>query len=413
MSFSILFKMQYKQIILRKLNVAAQTLALLILASIANMVSAQESANIQLPNDIVPKTFGQDAYSNTRGENLYDLGLTQQRANEHEKAVNTLRQATHMVRVNSGLYSLLQLPIIEAEIESLMQLNLFEEVDIRQNYLRRVQAKSLVGNEKIARGLIRQAEWQNKAYHLGLDQNDEEKLFRLVDMLNLYRVALTNLEEELGEYSPTLLEPLHGILKTQYLLTGLISKSIGVYERNLSRFENDGARAYRSQNYKQGKYVISAIYDLEKNTSKNPIQATQNSLTLLADWMLWNGKRGEAKRTYMEATRAGLTVTNEDFEETPVPAEIFPAPVPLPQLEGFKPLPDRVPEESANLLIGFDVTKTGRAVNVKRLDESETENAVARKIIRLISKTRFRPRLELGEVVATEGITYGFDTSTW
>ena len=60
MSFSILFKMQYKQIILRKLNVAAQTLALLILASIANIVSAQESANIQLPNDIVPKTFGQD-----------------------------------------------------------------------------------------------------------------------------------------------------------------------------------------------------------------------------------------------------------------------------------------------------------------------------------------------------------------
>ena len=121
MSFSILFKMQYKQIILRTLNVAAQTLALLILASIANMVSAQASANIQLPNDIVPKTFGQDAYSNTRGENLYDLGLTQQRANEHEKAVNTLRQATDMVRVNSGLYSLLQLPIIEAEIESLMQ----------------------------------------------------------------------------------------------------------------------------------------------------------------------------------------------------------------------------------------------------------------------------------------------------
>ena len=413
MSFSILFKMQYKQIILRKLNVAAQTLALLILTSIANMISAQESANIQLPNDIVTKTFGQDAYSNTRGENLYDLGLTQQRANEHEKAVNTLRQATHMVRVNSGLYSLLQLPIIEAEIESLMQLNLFEEVDIRQNYLRRIQAKSLVGNEKIARGLIGQAEWQNKAYHLGLAQNDEEKLFRLVDMLNLYRDALTNLGEELGEHSPTLLEPLHGILKTQYLLTRLISKSIGVYERSLSRFEDDGARAYRSQNYKQGKYVISAIYDVEKNASNNPIQATQNSLTMLADWMLWNGKRGEARRTYMEATRAGLTATDEDLEETPVPAEIFPVPVPLPQLDGFKPLPDRVSEESANLIIGFDITKTGRAINVKRLDDSDTDDKIGRKIVRLISKTRFRPKLELGQVVVAEGVTYGFDTSTW
>ena len=405
--------MQHKKIIPKALRVAAQTATLATLATLANMISAQVSSNLHLPGGIVSNTFRQDAYSNTLGESLYDLGLAQQRAKQHEKAVDTLRQATHMVRVNSGLHSSLQLPIIEAEIESLMHLNLFEQVDIRQNYLRKIQTRSLVDNKEIARGLIRQAEWQNKAYHIGLAQNDEEKLFRLVDMLNLYRDALTSLGEELGEHSTALLEPLHGILRTQYLLTGLISKSIGVYERSLSRFENDGARAYKSQNYKQGKYVISAIYDVEKNASKNPIETTQNSLTMLADWMLWNGKRGEANRTYMEATRAGLTATDEDLNETPVPAEIFPVPVPLPQLDGFKPLPDTVSTESANLLIGFDITKTGRAINVKRLDESDADDAVARKIIRLISKTRFRPRLELGEVVIAEGITYGFDTSTW
>ncbi|MDG1986696.1 MAG: hypothetical protein P8J18_01850 [Halieaceae bacterium] len=405
--------MKYKQIIPRKLCVAAQTTALVTLATLTNMISAQESASLDLPSDIVSKTYRQDAYSNTLGESLYDLGLAQQRANKHEKAVDTLKQATHMVRVNSGLHSALQLPIIEAEIESLMHLNLFKQVDIRQNYLRKIQARSLVDNEKIARSLIRQAEWQNKAYHLGIAQNDEEKLFRLVDMLNLYRHALTRLAEKQGELSPALLEPLHGILRTQYLLTGLISKSLGVYERSLSRFDNDGARAYRSQNFKQGKHIISAIYDVEKNASKNPLETTQNSLTMLADWMLWNGKRGDAKSTYMKATRAGLIPDDENLEETPVPAEIFPVPVPLPQLDGFKPLPDTVSIESANLLIGFDITKTGRAINVKRLDESDTKDGVARKIIRLISKTRFRPRLELGEVVVAEGITYGFDTSTW
>ena len=405
--------MQYKQIIPRKLCVAAQTTALVTLVTLANMISAQGSATLNLPSNILSETYRQDTYSNTLGESLYDLGLAQQRANEHEKAIDTLKRATHMVRVNSGLYSALQLPIIEAEIESLMYLNLFEQVDIRQNYLRKIQARSLVDNEKIARGLIRQAEWQNKAYHLGIAQNDEEKLFRLVDMLNLYRDALTRLAEKQGDLSPVLLEPLHGILRTQYLLTGLISKSLGVYERSLSRFDNDGARAYRSQNFKQGKHIISAIYDVERNTSKNPLETTQNSLTMLADWMLWNGKRGDAKRTYMEATRAGLTPADENIEETPVPAEIFPMPLPLPQLDGFKPLPDTVSIESANLLIGFDITKTGRAINVKRLDESDIEDGVARKIIRLISKTRFRPRLELGEVVIAEGITYGFDTSTW
>ena len=405
--------MQYKQIIPRKLCVAAQTTALVTLVTLANMISAQGSATLNLPSNILSETYRQDTYSNTLGESLYDLGLAQQRANEHEKAIDTLKRATHMVRVNSGLYSALQLPIIEAEIESLMYLNLFEQVDIRQNYLRKIQARSLVDNEKIARGLIRQAEWQNKAYHLGIAQNDEEKLFRLVDMLNLYRDALTRLAEKQGDLSPVLLEPLHGILRTQYLLTGLISKSLGVYERSLSRFDNDGARAYRSQNFKQGKHIISAIYDVERNTSKNPLETTQNSLTMLADWMLWNGKRGDAKKTYMEATRAGLTPADENLEETPVPAEIFPMPLPLPQLDGFKPLPDTVSIESANLLIGFDITKTGRAINVKRLDESDIEDGVARKIIRLISKTRFRPRLELGEVVIAEGITYGFDTSTW
>ncbi len=377
------------------------------------MVVANELAIPEVSITATSKRLPQGAYSNNLAETLYNLGLAQQRSDEHEKAVDTLKQATHMIRVNSGLYSSLQIPIIESEIESLMYLNLFEEVDIRQTYLRQVQARSLVDNETIARSLIKHAEWQNKAYQLGITKDDDEKLFRLIDMLNLYRRALSRLAEELGDQSPALLEPLHGILRTQYLLTGLISKSLGVYERSLSRFDNDGARAYRSQNYKQGRYIISAIYDLEKKSSKNSVQTTQNSLTMLADWMLWNGKRGDAKRTYMEATRAGLAKTTEDSEESQVPAEIFPVPLPLPQLDGFKPLPDTVAQESADLLISFDITKTGRAINVKRLDDSDTEDAVARKIIRLISKTRFRPQLEFGEVVIAEGITYGFDTSSW
>jgi len=92
--------MQYQQIIPRALSVAAQIAALLTLAILTDMISAQESTTFNLPSDIVSKTYRQDAYSNTLGESLYDLGLAQQRANEHEKAVDTLKQATHMVRVN-------------------------------------------------------------------------------------------------------------------------------------------------------------------------------------------------------------------------------------------------------------------------------------------------------------------------
>ena len=128
-----------------------------------------------------------------------------------------LRRATHITRVNSGLHTALQLPMIEAEIESLMHLDLFEQVDKRQIYLRKVQSASLIDNTKIVQGLIKQAEWQKKAYQLGLSSSDEEKMIRLIDTLNLYREALTLLAKEQGEKSRMLLEPLYGILRTQYL----------------------------------------------------------------------------------------------------------------------------------------------------------------------------------------------------
>ena len=353
-------------------------------------------------------------YSLALGEELFGRGIAHQRAGQHKEAIKMLRRATHITRVNSGLHTALQLPMIEAEIESLMHLNLFEQVDKRQIYLRKVQSASLIDNTKIVQGLIKQAEWQKKAYQLDLSSSEEEKMIRLIDTLNLYREALTLLAKEQGEKSRMLLEPLYGILRTQYLLSGFIGKSLGPYEQSTSRLGNDSGRAYRSQNFRQGKQIISAIYGVEKHHTENIVEAAQYSLTMLADWMLWNGKRGDAERTYMKATRVGLTESEEDLEkDTTTPAEIFRNPVPLPQLEGFSPLPETTPPESADLLISFDVTKTGKATNIKRLDDNDIEEAIARKIIRRISRTRFRPRLELGEVITAEGITYGFDTSKW
>ncbi len=380
-----------------------------------NSDAVHEEKIVRAERSYIPSNGIQDrsAYSSNLGEQLFGLGLTHQRENRHKEAIEALRRATHITRVNSGLHSAMQLPMIEAEIKSLMHLNLFEQVDARQDYLRKVQSISLTDNKKIVQGLIKQAEWQQKAYYLDLSDDDEANMFRLIDMLNLYREALTRLAEEQGEKSQMLLEPLYGILRTQYLLSGFISKSLGPYEHTASRLGNDGGRAYRSQNFRQGKHIISAIYGVERHHTSNAIEAAQYSLTMLADWMLWNGKRGDAKRTYMKATRVAPNLSEEKLEEDFPPAEIFQKPVPLPQLEGFSPLPETAPPELANLLISFDVTKTGRAVNIKRLDENDIEEATVRKIIRRISKTRFRPRLEFGEVIIAKGVTYGFDTSNW
>lgn len=368
-----------------------------------------QAANIRRYRDLIASLEVEGgAYNPALTEPLLELGMALQQAGLHAEAIDLLKRGVHLARVNNGLYSEIQLALLESEIKSHIALGQFSEADDRHRYLYRVQQRTLTD---AGRGfaLMRQARWQRRAYELNLD---EDGFNRLINMWNLHRMALAEFAETDGDTSPTLLPPLHGMLRAQYLMSG----STG--ENSTGRFQRDGFTvrgeegrfyAFRGQSYRQGDSVIRAIFDVEAAQPESDRASRAAVLAMMGDWRLWHGKYSEAMEAYAEAI-IELAPAEDAQEEM---QELFGSPVPLPALEGIRPLPAQVAPEQADLLLEFAVDERGRVRDLTRLDENEANAGIANRIMRTLRVTPFRPRFDTGEPVATTGIQWAYDTQQW
>ena len=72
-------------------------------------------------------------------------------------------------------------------------------------------------------------------------------------------------------------------------------------------------------------------------------------------------------------------------------------------------LPSAVNEGGEDVVqLSFDVTSTGRVVNLNRLDENRALNGRANRLMRLLRRTPFRPRFEGPEPVETNNLVRNF-----
>jgi hypothetical protein len=345
----------------------------------------------------------QGAYAGDLSEPLLSLGLSLQAQNRHPEAIAVFKRGVHLTRVNDGLYSTRQIPLLQGEISSLISTGDYAEADERQRYLYRVQVRSLDSGEPMTSALMQQADWQFEAYQLGLGP---QGYTRLMNMWDLYRLALNDVIDREGETSRKLLPPLRGMLRAQYLIS---SYEFGESDRgsgddvrarqNLHRFS-----AYRAQSYQKGSAVISAIHGVEQNQEKDNSLATVETLVMLGDWRLWHEDREAAWEAYREA-QAELAGRNDAKEVT---ERLLGAPAALPNITGLSPLPPEVPPENGDILLEFGITERGRVVDLERLDDNADLDSRANRIMRKLRKTRFRPRIESGQPVGTDKLVKAF-----
>ena len=130
------------------------------------------------------------------------------------------------------------------------------------------------------------------------------------------------------------------------------------------------------------------------------------SLILMGDWKLWHGERDGAMEAYNDALRE-LALRDAAQKET---EQFFGAPVALPDIEGLRPLPPEVAHEQANILLEFNVTERGRVTDLERLNEvDKTFSAAANRLVKVLRRTRFRPRFAEGEAIATEKVVKAYE----
>jgi hypothetical protein len=352
----------------------------------------------------------QGAFSPSLSEQLLGLGMALQQSGLHAEAIAAFKRGVHIARVNDGLYSRSQLPLLESEINSYMALGQFEAADERYRYLFRVQQQVLTDTRLRGQALMSQARWQRRAYELGID---DYGFNRLLNMWNLYRSALTEYADKNGKTAPELLPPLYGMLRAQYLISSFNGQPISTYRMDDPVAQQEEARfySYRNQSFQQGRSVIRAIYDVEQAQPGASALKTIDSVVMMGDWMLWHDKRDEAYEAYDEAL-AAIDLLPDELSELQY-QRLFALPRLLPAIEGVELLPDTVPESQANLLVEFDVSERGRVSHVERVDDGEDNEAVANRFMRQLRRARFRPRYDDGMPVATEKLVWAYDTTKW
>ncbi|EAQ98672.2 hypothetical protein KT71_01805 [Congregibacter litoralis KT71] len=383
-------------------------------AAEAEALASEEAARDALMGDVRAYLKRIEAQESSDGafapgltEDLLGLGLALQRNGDHEQAVRIFKRGIHLSRINEGLYSRRQLALLEGEIASHIALGALSEADERQRYLYRVQAKTL---SDVTRGqaLMEHALWQRQAYEAGIG---EDPFARLVNMWSLYRFALSEFAKVEGETSPMLLPPLYGMLRAQYMLSGFVGETTSGRYRTGGVYGDEESRqiGYRSQSYKHGNAVIRAIYDIQVAQSDVTLKDTAEVLLLLGDWQYWHGKRAEALDTYaqlygeLEETEAAQALREQ----------LFASPQPLPGLAGVRALPQHSGEQEGRLLLEFGVSERGRVMDVVRLDDHMHNDEKAGDIINRLRRTPFRPRIDDGLPVETEGLRWAYDTSAW
>ena len=231
-------------------------------------------------------------------EQLLGLGLNLQALDRHAEAAKVLKRGVHVSRVQSGLYAADQIPLLRAEIRSLIALGRFDEVDEHQRYLARVESEALTGTPASIAALIDQGEWAEQAWDLRLG-DQEAHPEHLARSWEYYRLAYNQSTQLYGERSLELLKPLEGMLRLQYRFADL-------QRENASNSPFDGS-SYRQTSalggaYRRGEAVLSTIFGLKMvNGSSAGEQA--RDLTRLGDWARWMGRRSDSRSYYDKAWR--------------------------------------------------------------------------------------------------------------
>lgn len=344
----------------------------------------------------------QGAYGEGLSETLLATGLTLQSRGQHEDAIGFFKRGVHLARINDGLYSAAQIPLLQGEIASHIAGQNYALADERQRYLYRVQTRGMGSGSALTGAFMQQARWQFEAYQLGLSA---QGYTRLMSMWDLYRLALNDVMAREGDKSPNLLPPLRGMLQAQYLISSYewekddSGSSDDVRARqNLHRFT-----AYRSQSYQKGSAVIAAIHDIEKTAGRE--QAATETLVMLGDWRLWHDNREAAWDAYRQAeTELAQLDDAQSYTEA-----IFGEPVALPNIQDLRPLPAPVASEQGNILLEFGVNERGKVVDLERLDEDESLDRAAYRLMKTLRRTKFRPRFVTGQPVETEKLVQAYN----
>ena len=348
-------------------------------------------------------------------EQLSSLGSLQQQRLNHPAAIESYKRAIQISRIAQGLHTPDQIPLLESMIDSFISSENWEQADLYSDYLFFVQHKAYgMDDPRVIPAIERLASWNITAFNLGYG---DQLGVRLSSAQMLLSAGLRAVVSRYGRSDERVLRYLKDLARSAYyvkmypeFLTGMDQPEFRARQENL-RQKLDSFTIY-PRSFSLGEAALQDIinYHIQEDGS---VFAIAEAITHLADWYLLFDRKTIAQSRYLQAWSLLSTESNGDN----LKHRLFGNVVPLPTfIEGPKNLEMKasVPKVQSKLNysvadVSFSVSTTGNVRDVIVLAEEDQENAnVFSRLRRAVRFSRFRPRIESGRPVYSEGHVFRY-----
>ncbi len=350
-------------------------------------------------------------------ENLVTMAGVYEQLGAYDEATETYLRAMHISRVNRGLDSLEHVSMAERLVNVYLAQGDLASADKYQEYLYYTQSRAFgLEDPRIVPVLDRLASWKLKVFNAGFG---EPLALQLVTALRLYQAASNVVNLNFGNGDERYVKYLRDTAGTAFLVSrykGLIDETPVTEFRTIQEKYPEGYRDFNVafiEGYEEGLEALQLIVDSFAGEQQQSVKYAQ-ALIHLADWYLLFDRHRSAEAAYADAFQVleelenGERLLGEAFgtvRALPAFSDEIESVFIKSNVEGR----EQVARASGFVDVKFDVTSYGTAVNLQVLtEENEVNTQVISTLRRKVRATTFRPVMENGELVRSEGHSFRY-----
>ncbi|OUS11133.1 hypothetical protein A9Q89_09950 [Gammaproteobacteria bacterium 53_120_T64] len=360
--------------------------------------SAQQSTSLLNAHYATLSNYeAEGPYHQNASEVLYSLGLALQQRGQHHAAVQALRRAMHINRVNDGLNSLSQAPMLRGIIESQKSLARIEHVTFSYKQFLGLHINTYGKHDPRLIPLLNELSmWHLDAYQF---DDSETRVDHLTSAYSLVVSALKLSDAQTSTDASTQIE----VLRSAALINFFLSRHKGdEWSSSTDSFYSLSADGFATANpqrtrilsgasFRRGRICHERIVELTANDANASLYDKFQAQAELADWYLLFNHRTEAMARYQQVIAA---IAASDQAET-LHRQLFATPLLLPALRM-----ESRPGAIASLFMNADVdiSRRGWGKHIDAIEEtrlpgqSPVNNKYLRyKMVDAIKGARFRP----------------------
>jgi hypothetical protein len=388
------------------------------LANLSVPFDGQDQATLESQLDYFKEAIAllelqEGTFSPRLSQELQAQGDILVQAGDINGALAAFDRAAHIIRVNSGLFSLEQIPVIESTIEAHLTRGDLIAANEQQEYLYYLQRKAYgEGNpDQLLQALNSFAEWNLYAFNANYYEISRIA-FRAQSLLKaqmLYMQIVDILTHGFGKSDPRLPDAEKALAITSYLYLTNFDPAVDYapeqrpYDSSMMPKNTLGSRLGNDALERRIEYLQS----LENTDPEALISARLD----LADWQLFSRKRSNSLDLITEAyAEAGkLNLPRERVEEIFYPP--LPALVPAFTHPRYSRAALKVPENIALEYMGYvdihyTLNKYGQIRTADVLGTSAgTPQEITERLLRNLRRSQFRPRLRDGEFIDSDQLS--------